>query len=453
MKIDQPAHSYAHASPGLPAASGKARQRLFLAMLMIIYALNFVDRQILVILQESIKQEYKLSDWQLGLLTGGAVSFLYTVMGVPIARWVDRGLNRVRLIAIITALWSIMTAVCGLTHTYTQILVARMGVGLAEAGYTPAAHSLIADSYDKRHRPAAMGIFALGVPLGTMLGLSLGGAVAHQYGWRMALMVVGLPGVVVALIFWAIAREPVRGAADVAVTSDAPAAGQLAPLPFWEAVKALFSIPAYVHILVASTATSFATTGITSWLPSLLIRAHGMSMVDVGIGLGAIAGGAGFLGALLGGWQATRLSSRGLHATMWIPTAGLVLAIPLFISAILFGTRSTTLWMLLVPMTLSTLWSAPSVALKQTLAPIRLRATASALSVVAANLLGVALGPIVAGALSDLFGRTTGDPAMGLRWALVAMTGSLVVGIIHWLLVIRALRRSEGKTPAQPSLA
>ena len=117
MKIDQPAHSYAHASPGLPAASGKARQRLFLAMLMIIYALNFVDRQILVILQESIKQEYKLSDWQLGLLTGGAVSFLYTVMGVPIARWVDRGLNRVRLIAIITALWSIMTAVCGLTHT------------------------------------------------------------------------------------------------------------------------------------------------------------------------------------------------------------------------------------------------------------------------------------------------------------------------------------------------
>jgi MFS family permease len=201
-------------APDQSERSLKRRRTAMLLMLAFIYSLNYLDRQIVIILQEPIKADFGLADWELGLLTGGAFGLFYTAMGIPIAHVIDRGVNRVRLIAAFTATWSAMTALCGLTRSFAQFFGARMGVGLAEAGFAPAAHSLISDLYPPRERPAAAGLFAIGVPVGIMAGLSIGGIVAQATDWRTALLVAGLPGIIIAIIFPLVAHEPVRGGTE-----------------------------------------------------------------------------------------------------------------------------------------------------------------------------------------------------------------------------------------------
>ncbi|WP_165611246.1 spinster family MFS transporter [Sphingomonas jatrophae] len=421
-----------------PAADrGGWRRTLMLAMMTLIYALNYLDRQVVVILQEPIKADYKLLDWQLGLLTGASISLLYTAMSIPIARWVDRGLHRVRLIATITALWSILTAACGLTRSFGQFIVARMGVGMAEAGFTPAAHSLLSDLYPVRKRPWAMGIFSLGISIGIMTGMAVGGFVAQRYDWRTALMVVGLPGIVVAAAFALLAREPARGESEVGTA----VVDKVEPMKFGVAVKALWRRPAYVHVVLGSAAASFASTAIFSWVPSLLIRVHGMSLAEVGLGLGLLSGLSGLIGTSLGGWQAARFGARGLHAMLWAPIGGLALSIPLFIAAFYASSGQATLITMFAPLVLVALWTAPSIALTQSLAPLAARATASAVYIVTANVLGVALGPIVIGLLSDIFTRSTGNTGTGLRWALTVAALIFAWSILHWSLALRALKR------------
>lgn len=416
-----------------PMRTGK--RTLMLVMLTLIYVLNYLDRQIVVILQEPIKHDFGLKDWELGLLTGASISILYTACGIPIARWIDRGVNRVKLIAAITALWSLMTAVCGFTQNFGQFIVARMGVGLAESGFAPAAHSLLSDLYPLRKRPMAMGLFALGVPAGIMLGLSIGGLIAQHYDWRTALLVVGAPGLLVGLIFRLLAREPARGASE-----EGPAHNSDEQMPFGEALRALSRRKAYVHVVLGAAGASFASTAIFSWLPSFLIRTHGMTLAEAGLGLGLLAGVSGLAGTALGGWQASRLSRYGMHAMLWAPIVGLVLAIPMILFALLEGTGWTTLWLLLIPLTLNGLWTAPTIALTQSLAPVRARATASAVFIVGANLIGVAAGPIVIGILSDVFAQSMG-PNEGLRWALVCAALLFSWGILHFFVAMRALRR------------
>lgn len=415
------------------------RRALMLGMLTLIYVLNYLDRQIVVILQEPIKHEFQLQDWELGLLTGASISILYTACGIPMARWIDRGVNRIKLIAAITALWSLMTALCGFSRSFTHFIIARMGVGLAEAGFAPAAHSLLSDLYPLRKRPMAMALFALGIPLGIMLGLSIGGLVAQYYDWRTALLVVGLPGIIVALVFRLLAREPMRGASEAE-----PARGPVTPLPFKDAFRTLMRRPAYVHVVLGSAASSFVTTALFSWMPSLLIRVHGFTIAEAGLGLGLLAGVSGLIGTMLGGWQAGRLGRYGLHAMLWVPIAGIALSIPLLIYALNVGTGATILWLLLPALILTGMWSAPSIALTQSLAPVAARATASAVYIVGANLIGVAMGPIVAGILSDIFAGMTNDAATGLRWALICMALLFIWAIVHWLLAARALMRDAG---------
>lgn len=419
-------------APGI----GRRKRAVMLAMLTLIYVLNYLDRQVVVILQEPIKADFQLKDWELGMLTGASIGILYTACGIPLARLIDRGMNRVKLVATITALWSVMTALCGFSMNFGQFLVARMGVGLAEAGFGPASHSLLSDLYPVRRRPAAMGLFSLGIPVGIMLGLSVGGLIAQHYNWRIALLVVALPGLVMALVFRLVAGEPARGASEAETT-----AGGVEPMPFGLAFKTLMRRPAYVHVVAAAAACSFASTGIFSWTPSFLIRANGLTLTQAGLGLGALAGVSGLVGTALGGWQASRFGRNGLHAMLYAPIIGLILAIPMIIFALLVGTGISTLWLLLLPLTLNALWTAPSIALTQSLAPIAARATASAVYIVGANLFGVSLGPIMIGILSDVFAQMTGDTAEGLRWALVCGALMFSWGIVHWMLALRALRR------------
>lgn len=423
---------------GSAKQAGAAKRTLMLIMLTLIYSLNYLDRQIVLILQEPIKHEFVLKDWQLGLLTGGSISLFYTAMGIPLARWIDSGIHRVRMIAAITVLWSILTAVGGVTRNYWQLFFARVGVGMAESGFAPAAHSLLSDLYPADKRPSAMGVFATGIPVGIMLGLMAGGFIAQHYSWRLALLIVGLPGVVIGLLFVLLAREPRRGAAESAGHTPATA-----PLSFREAVTTLWRTPAYVQVVLASAAASFAQMGITAWLPSYLIRVHGMSLSEVGFGMGVLMGASGLIGTAFGGWLAMRLGKRGMDAMLWAPIIGLTLSIPLFVLAFMAQSGVSTLWLLALPMLLVAFWTAPSIAVTQSLAPVATRATASAVYIVSCNIIGVALGPIFAGILSDVFHGMTGDPARGLQLSLICLAVIMLWSIIHWVIAARHLRRDR----------
>ncbi|MCP1470328.1 putative MFS family arabinose efflux permease [Sphingobium sp. OAS761] len=439
-ELSQPAAPRIASEP--TADAGVPRERgprtAMLLMLAFIYSLNYLDRQIVIILQEPIKHDFQLADWELGLLTGGAFGIFYTAMGIPIANIIDKGVNRVRLIAGFTAVWSIMTAVCGITRNFAQFFTARMGVGLAEAGFAPAAHSLISDLYEPRERPAAAGLFAIGVPIGMMAGLSIGGVVAQYADWRTALLLAGIPGVLIALIFPFVAREPTRGG------TDAPVAPGTAParLGFMEGLKLLARRSAFVHVIAGSAAFSFAQAGIATWLPSFLIRTHGMSLAQVGLSLGVISGLCGAIGTWFGGWQGTRFGRAGLHAIVRLPIIGIVLAAPLYVLVLNMGSGFAALMLLVAPVLLGAFWTAPSIALTQSLAPVAMRARASAVYIVAANLIGVSMGPLVAGALSDWFTNMNGgDAARGLRDALMLLTLFMFIGAGHWAYVGRLLKR------------
>lgn len=428
----------AMAAPEAPPF-GNHRRTAMLFMLAFVYSLNYLDRQIVIILQEPIKRAFGLADWELGLLTGGAFGVFYTSMGVPIALVIDRGINRVRLIAGFTAVWSLMTALCGITRNFAQFFGARMGVGLAEAGFAPAAHSLISDMYAPKERSGAAGIFALGVPIGVMAGLSLGGIVAQATDWRTALLVAGVPGLIAAALFPLLAREPARGAMDGPATR---ANEGEAKVGFAGSLRILARRGPFVHIVAGSAAIAFAQSGIGSWLPSFLIRSHGMSLAHVGVSLGLLTGVCAGLGTWLGGWQGTRFGKKGLQGAIWIPVAGMVLCAPSYIAVVMLEDGNAALWLLIVPITLGALWTAPSIALTQSLAPVAMRARASAVYIVAANLVGVSMGPLVAGVLSDWLTQFNGgDAARGLRDAMIVLTAFFIWGAAHWLVAARGLTR------------
>ncbi|TZG29407.1 spinster family MFS transporter [Sphingomonas montanisoli] len=416
------------------------RAGFMLGLMTLIYVLNYIDRQIITILQEPIKHEFGLADWQLGVLTGAAISLFYTAASLPIARWIDRGVNRVKLIASITALWSLLTALCGLSQSFIQFVIGRMGVGVAEAGFAPAAHSLLSDMFPERRRPMAMALLALGIPSGIMLGLSIGGTVAQWYNWRVALFIVGLPGLLVALIYYLVAREPERGASEhyPIATADGPE-GLIA------AMKILVRRPAYVQVLLATGTSALVSTGMLAWTPSFLIRAHGLTLQEAGIGLGIVTGIAGLLGTSLGGWQATKFGAKGMYAMLPIPIVALGLTIPTFITTLFIADGTTALWVSIIPISMTYVWSAPSIALVQNLAPVRIRATASAIYMIIANVVGMAAGPMFTGILSDILTRRLGSEAEGLRWAMTITAALMVWAMVHWTLAMRKLRAAQDR--------
>jgi len=312
-------------------------------------------------------------------------------------------------------------------------------VGLTEAGFAPAAHSLISDLYPPRERPAAAGLFAIGVPVGMMAGLSIGGVVAQMADWRTALLLAGMPGILIAILFPLLAREPLRGASDIASAHSSEGAG---PIGFWEGLRILGRRRAFVHTIAGSAAFSFAQTGIATWMPSFLIRTHGMSLAQVGLSLGVLSGVCGAIGTWAGGWQGTRVGKAGLHAIVWIPIAGIVLCAPLYIAVLNMPSGTAALLLMVAPITLGALWTAPSIALTQSLAPVAMRARASAVYIVAANLIGVSMGPLAAGVLSDAFAKLhDGNAALGLRDAQMTLTVFFILGAGHWAYASRLLKR------------
>ncbi|MFO6447281.1 spinster family MFS transporter [Erythrobacter sp. NE805] len=406
------------------AASGTGGQsvRLTLWILLAVYVFNFIDRQIVNILAEPIARDLKLSDTQIGLMTGLAFALFYTFLGIPIARFADRPTtSRPRLIAVALALWSAMTALCGLAQNFWQLLLARIGVGVGEAGCTPPAHSLISDIVPPDRRASALAFYSLGIPLGTLLGMIIGGTLSDLVGWREAFFVVGLPGLLLAPAVWFVLREPRRAeAASLPRAEDRPAA-----LPFGEAVGAIMRSRAYVLLLLAGSGASFLAYGKATWTTIFFQRTHDLSAGQTGLWFGLIAGAGGMLGTWLGGYLADRFGAVNRRHVLSAPAIGMALAVPIAIAAYHAPSWPLALVLLFVPTMLNSFYYGPCYAAAQGLVPLKARAVAAASLLFFQNLVGLGLGPLFFGMLSDGL-----QPAYGAESVRYVLYGAAVLGLV-----------------------
>ena len=401
-----------------------------LAVIVLIYASSHVDRQIVSILAESIKQDLLLSDSQLGFLIGLSFALFFATLGIPIAILADR-YSRRNIIAISVIVWSGMTALSGLAANFFQLALARIGVGIGEAGSSPPSHSMIADLYPLEKRGAAMGIYAAGINLGVLIGFLVGGFIDEWYGWRMAFFIVGVPGIFLGLLMFFTVREPMR--------SSPPK-----PLPknlfkeVWNTFVLMMSIPSLRHIVIGCTLVVFVGYGTTYWNGVFFRRLHGLSPSETGVLLALIGGIIGGVGTFFGGWLADRLAQRDQRAYVWLTAAVKILIAP-FVAWFYFETDTRIAAYLLAFIAFfGGFYLSVSFAMTQTLLPPASRALGAAILLFCINIIGLGLGPFVVGILSDFFSAEHG--ADGLRYALVIVTLLNIWGSYHYYLAGRSLR-------------
>ncbi len=413
----------------------KAYKKYLLGILLVTLAFNSVDRLALGLVLQDIKADLQLSDSQLGLLTGFAFALFYSTMGIPIARWADRG-NRVRIISLTTALSSTLVALCSTATSFVQLLLLRVGVAVGEAGCVPPAHSLIADRFARAERPRAVAIYMLGGSLSLFTGYFVAGWLNELYGWRAMFVLLGIPGIALAMLTWFTVREPRRAGGPAAL---APAAAQ----PSMARVcVALWAIPTFRHLLAAFSVIFFLNYGISQWLPAFFIRVHGLQTGELGTWFALIFGLSSFAGIYLGGELATRHAANDERRQLRILA---------FLFAALTAIRPVTYlvpdvywaFALLVPTVLViTVGDGPLFAVIQTLVPENMRAMSIALIYLFANLIGMGLGPLVAGALSDLLRPWAGDES--LRYALIALCPGYLWAMWHLWRASETVERDLG---------
>jgi MFS family permease len=425
----------AAAAPAAPAQIGAdqaalspAYVRFALIILLVVYTLNFLDRQIVNILAHPIQTELGLSDTQLGLLTGLAFALFYTVLGIPLARYADNPKShRPGLIAGALAVWSGMTALCGMAQNFTQLLLARIGVGVGEAGCTPPAHSLISDYVPREKRASAMSLYGIGVPLGGLLGMVLGGQLAELYGWRAAFLIVGLPGIVLAIAVAILLKDPRRQQA--AATIRAAAAPTISTV---EAVREVLSSKAFILLAAGASIIAFLGYGKGVWTTILFARTHGMPIGDVGLWLGISAGIAGMIGMSLGGWLGDKFGKKDARHYITAPAIAMALATPLLYFGYTAPDWRVAMALIFLPAIANNLYYGPTFALAQMLVRPRARALASAILLFVVNLVGLGLGPLAFGALSDALKPIAGGESV--RWVLVcAAFLGLLPAVLFWL--------------------
>ncbi|MFY8047215.1 MAG: spinster family MFS transporter [Erythrobacter sp.] len=396
--------------------------RVTLWILLTVYVFNFIDRQIVNILAEPIARDLDLNDTQIGLMTGLAFALFYTVLGIPIARFADRPTtHRPRLIAVALAVWSGMTALCGLAQNFWQLLLARIGVGVGEAGCTPPAHSLISDMVPPEKRASALAFYSLGIPIGTLLGMVIGGKLADYLGWREAFVVVGLPGVILALVVWLVLKDPRRS--DAAAILQAKAAAPA--LPLRQALAEVMGSRAYLLLLCAGSAAAFLAYGKTTWTTIFFQRSHDLTPGEVGLWFGLIGGIGGAMGTWLGGYLADRFGARNRRHVLTAPAVGMTLSIPLAIAAYHAPSWPMALVLLFGPQVFNSLYYGPCYSAAQGLVPLRARAIAAAALLFVQNLIGLGLGPLFFGVLSDWL-----KPMFGPDSVRYVLYGAAVLGLV-----------------------
>lgn len=417
-----------------------------LGILILIYMLNFLDRQIIGILAAPLKAEFNLSDTQFGLLGGLAFALLYSTLAIPIAWLADR-ISRVWIMTGALTLWSGFTALCGLAGGFGSLFLCRMGVGIGEAGGVAPAYSLIADYFPKSQRARALAAYAFGIPLGMAAGTLVGGLLAATYGWRTAFIVVGVLGVLVAPVLRLTVKDPKRGGLDVEPTSTAasdtapvaPAAvvPELKAPPFKEVVRTLAPKPSFWLLAFGAASSSVCGYGVAAWLPSFFMRSFGLTLSQTAWYYSAIVLVGGVAGIWLGGSMADRLGKTSKAAYPLTPAIAFLISVPCFILAMNSGAvvgavmpgsdpngvaaLTMAFLIFLIPTGLNLTWLGPITAAVQHLATPAMRTTASALFLLINNLLGIAVGIYYFGWMSDLLRPTFGEES--LRWAIYTGMG------------------------------
>ena len=396
------------------SAAAAPRDRWYvLAILTVVYALNIADRFSISTLIEPIRQELRLSDSGVAFLTGVALALFYVTIGIPIAALADRT-DRRRILALALALWSVMTAVCGLAQNYWQLLLARFGVGIGEAGGTPPSTSILADKFPPARRPMALSIFALGACLGAWLGSSVAGGAAERSGWRAAFLVLGLPGLAVALIVWLTVREPRRGQLDSTTSAQQPST-LLATLRFIAGQRSA------VHLLLGGSVATFWSWGLMWWTPTFLQRSHHLTVGQAGQLLGRMHLIAGTAGTLLAGWLMGRRAAADPRYVArllgWVTALTTIPSIILY--CVLSEQAATVLLWTFVPAVY--FYIGPILGLLQNVVPANMRATACAILLFIANVANLVLAPQLIGWLSDWFAGSFGAGQESLRWALLLL--------------------------------
>ncbi len=405
-----------------------SRPNVVLAMLLLVYVFNFVDRQILSILAAPIQQELMLSDGEMGMLGGLAFALLYSTMAVPLAWLADRT-SRTWVIACSLAVWSLFTALCGAAQNFWQIFAMRVGVGVGEAGGVAPSYAVISDYFPSHRRAFALAVYSLGIPFGTALGVLLGGYIAAAINWRTAFVVVGLAGLVIAPVFKFVVRDTM------------PASDEGAPerVPFTDVLRMLAAKPSFWLLAFGAAAGSMLGYGIAFWMPSLLQRSFELGMVGSSrfiAGMHLIGGTAGIL---LGGWLADRMGQRDRAFYAWLPAGAYALAIPLYAAGIFASNTTLAFVLLLLPHAMSVIWIGPVMSGVQHLVPASSRATAAALVLLVINLVGLGGGIYALGALSDALKPHYASEA--LRYSMLFSLALYLVAALCMVLAGPKLRR------------
>ena len=402
--------------------------RYVVFLLFLAYAFSFVDRQILSILFEPIKAEFDLSDTQLGFLGGIAFALTYSLLGVPLAMLADRRARK-GIITASLAMFSIMTALCGAAGSFLTLALARIGVGIGEAGVNPSSQSMIADLFPKEKRSTPMAIVSAGAPFGMLTGLIGGSLVAATWGWRTAFLVVGLPGLLLAIIFWLTVREPKRGSSDNRESSmrDAPS--------LFETFRYMWRTKTLRYLVLAMTVTTIPGYGANAWFPAFFMRAHELSIDQAGIILGLGGALTGMVGAIIGGITFDRLAKTSMTNAVKLIGWSQIIAYPASLLLYTADHLVSAIIFLIIPSMCSAFFAGPVAALVQSLSQVRMRAVAASITMLSVNLIGLGLGPTLIGILSDIL-----EPAFGadsLRYALI------VVGLFSVLSAFFFLRAAN----------
>jgi predicted MFS family arabinose efflux permease len=412
-------------------------------VLMLCYVLSMIDRKFPFILVESIKADLKLSDTQIGLLTGIMFAAVYSILAIPVASLADR-LSRKTIIGGAIFVWSGLTAMGGFAQNFVQLAGSRAGVAIGESACSPAAHSMIADYFPRKFRARALGLYFAGAHVGALLGLVLGGWINDLANWRVAMMMLGAPGVVMALLFITTVREPPRRPHVEApvVNPDRPG--------MREAMVTLCRLPVFVHLMIAAICFMFTSGAVQAFSPAYIMRTWGYSSEWTGLTYGMAAGLAGISGSLLGGLVGDRLLKHRWQGLAFVGTAFAIAAPAMFVAYIVHS-YALFLLLLFISQVGDSTYAGPSFATLQSLVSPRMHAVASAIYLFALSGIGVSLGPVVAGMISDhLKADGVANP---LRWALMLIVIPKVLASVHYFLAARRLRRSDEAIPEAPIAA
>lgn len=408
---------------GSPFAPSFPRRAWVLLMAVLVGGISYMDRQILTMLVEPIRHEFDLTDRQLGLLTGLAFAVTYTLSAIPLARLADRWSRR-GVTGIAVAVWSAMTMVCGMAGSFWQLFLGRVGVGLGEAGGSAPIQALLADYFPRRQRGTVLSIYLLGAPLGMGLGLAFAGWALVEYGWRWTFILAGIPGLVVAPLLLLTVREVRPGAADgLHHTAPQP--------PFGHTIATLWRIRSLPLMLLAATLMALTGMGLQAFVPAFLERTHGLAPAEIGAKLGTALAAGSFLGHLSGGPLADFLGRRDLRWHLWTPIITGALAVVLVLLA-LNGSPDRAFVLFAVQVFLTGLFAAPMIAIATTLAPVWARATSAACAMFAINLVGLGLGPVLVGELSDLLRPTYGEESLRIA-LMLALLAFVPAALCFWL--------------------